>query len=158
MKFTRYDLPYDSYNKWKETCPEGSYRTVAPDLLENLLPHDLLSKTNSVVVMASGSPHASAFVANLNRVDVPDHAVDQQPYIVTYSHDDSSASGGFIHHGNWPGRTERPGKQFFDGISASGIQAFYPLSQMPISASGNLADLEVDSQKEAFWNSLSLLD
>jgi hypothetical protein len=108
--------------------------------------------------MASGSPQASVFVTNLNRVDIPDSAVDQQPYIITFSHNDSTASGGFVHHGDWAGRTDKPGRSFFDAISASGIQAYYPLKEMPITASGCLADLEVDSQKEAFWKALSLLE
>ena len=158
MKFARYDLPYDSYSRWKDTCPEGTWRTITPSALEGLFPEDLLSKTNSLLVMASGSLQASVFVANLNRVDIPDSAIDQQPYIVAFSHSSSTASGGFVHHGDWVGRTDRPGRGFFDAISASGIQAYYPLQEMPNAASGYLADLRVDSQKEAFWKALSLLE
>jgi hypothetical protein len=157
MKFSRYDRPYDEYAKWQRICSEGTWATTEPSAFSGLIPDSLLSKTNSVFVMASGSPLASVFVANLNRVDKPPSAIDQEPYILAFDHSASAASGGFVHHGNWQSRTTFPGKGFFDAIAASGIRAHYPLQEMPTTASGYINDLAVDSQKAAFWTALSAL-
>jgi hypothetical protein len=158
MKFSRQDPSYGTYDKWREICPEGPWKNVSPDVLHAIIPASLLlSKTNSVLIMASGSATSSVFVANMNRVDAPASAIDQEPYIAVFDHSASAASGGFVHHGDWPNRTTLPGEGFFDGISASGIQAYYPLAQMPTAGSGHLNELKVDSQNAAFWTALSEL-
>ena len=157
MKFTRYDPPYASYNRWTGISLEGNYHVVKPDALTGLMPDTLLNKTNSVVVLASASGQFSVYVANLNRVDFPDNAVDQHPYIAVFDHSVSAASGGFVDHGDWDGRTDYPGNNFFDAISASGITAHYPLEQMPNSTSGTLDELNTSSQKAAFWQAFSAL-
>lgn len=157
MKFRRYDPSYESYDTWKSICSEGAWKKIEPNVLSGLIPSGLLNKTNGVLVMASGSPQASAFVANLNRVDMSASAIDQEPYIAVFDHSASTASGGFVHHGNWRGRTTKPNKDFFDAIAASGIQAYYPIDEMPTGGSGLIEDLKVDSQKQAFWNTFSQL-
>jgi hypothetical protein len=157
MKFNRHDRPYSEYETWRAICPEGAWKKVAPQLFQGLLPKALLAKTNSVFVMASGSPQSSVFVANLNRVDEPASAVDQEPYVVAFDHSTSAASGGFIHHGDWLDRTTEPGDVFFGAIAASGIQAHYPLSTMPRAGSGLIENLQVHSQSEAWWASVSAL-
>ncbi len=158
MKFGRQDPTYNAYAEWREICPEGTWKSVSPDTLGAIIPASpLLNKANSVLVMASASATYSVFVANMNRVDTPASAIDQEPYIAVFDHSASAASGGFIHHGNWPNRTTLPGKGFFNGISASGIQAYYPLAQMPTAGSGYLNALTVDSQNAAFWVALSEL-
>ena len=108
MKFSRYDPHYSSYQRWKDICPEGTWRTdVEPDSLYGFIPDDLLRKANSVFVLSSASPEATAFIANLNRVDMPAKELDQHPYIAVFGHKDCSASGGFVDHGHWCGRTTK---------------------------------------------------
>ena len=157
MKFSRNDPSYEAYDTWKSICSEGVWKEIEPGMLSGLIPSGLLDKTNSVFVMASGSPQVSAFVANLNRVDMSSSAIDQEPYIAVFDHSASTASGGFVHHGNWHGRTTNPDKDFFDAITASGIQAYYPLEEMPTTGSGLIEDLKADSQKQAFWNAFTQL-
>lgn len=158
MKFSRHDPDYTAYTQWNGICPEGYWIKASPDAFSGLIPAALLNKANSVFVMASGSPPASVFVANINRVDFSSgSAIDQEPYIVAFNHSASAASGGFVHHGHWDNRTTYPDADFFAAISASGIQAHYPLSQMPTAGSGNLSELQVDSQNAAFWKSLEAL-
>ncbi len=43
------------------------------------------------------------------------------------------------------------------GLSASGIQVYYPIAEMPTAGSGYLNELKVDSQNAAFWAALSAL-
>jgi hypothetical protein len=121
-------------------------------MLPEMVPQNLLAKINSVVAMASasGGSQYSVFVVNLNRVDPPASAIDQQPYIAVFDHSASAASGGFLHHGTWPGRTDLPGQYFFDAIAASGITAYVPMGQMPAAPSGLLSDLSQSSQGAAF--------
>lgn len=158
MKFSRHDPSYDAYGTWRDISPEGRWKKVSPSRLSGIVPASpLLNKANSVLVMASASANFSVFVANIIRVDMRASALDQEPYIAVFDHSASAASGGFVHHGNWSGRTTLPGKEFFDGLSASGIQAHFPLADMPPSSSGRLDELKVDSQKAAFWTSLSAL-
>lgn len=157
MRFSRYDPTYDSYSQWNQISEEGTWHIVPPSTLSGLIPGDLLNKANSVMVMASASPQGSVFVANINRVDRPASAIDQEPYIAVFNHSMSSTSGGFVHHGNWDGRTDKPEPDFFTAISASGIDTYYPLKEMPTSGSGLLKELDVDSQNKAFWSSLSAL-
>lgn len=156
MKFSRHDPPYDAYQQWSSICSEMTWKKVSPDVLSGVVPASpLLNKAHSVLVMASASGNYSVFVANINRVDTAASAVDQEPYIAVFDHSASSASGGFVHHGSWRGRTTLPGKAFFDGISASGIQTYFPLSENPIGASGHLNELTIDSQNTAFWAAFS---
>jgi hypothetical protein len=158
MKFSRFDPSYGAYGEWHSICPEMTWKSVSPDALSGIIPaNPLLSKANSVLVMASASANFSVFVANINRVDMPASAIDQEPYIAVCDHSASAASGGFVHHGTWSKRTSLPGKEFFDGLSASGIQAHYPLAEMPTASSGRLNELKVDSQNAAFWAALSAL-
>jgi hypothetical protein len=157
MKLNRFDIPYSQYVTWSRVWSEGRFYTVSPDVFEGILPSRFLSKTNSALVMISGSPQATAFIANFNRVDMPNDEIDQHPYILVFDHAASAASGGFVDHGGWLNRTTMPDNSFFDAIAASGIQAYYPLQQMPTSPSGLLEDLDIDSQKEAFWASLRAL-
>ena|SRR4030067_1039446 len=152
--FSRHDpASYAEYKKWREICPEGKYRIVSPEKLRGLLPDALIEKMNSALVMASASasPPATVFLANVNRVDRPASAVDQEPYISVFYHGASAASGGFLHHGGWRGRTTIMEKDFFDAINASGINIRFPLQEMPSSSAGSIEDLKVDSQYEAFW-------
>jgi len=157
MEFSRHDPTYGAYDSWRNLCQEGIWKTVAPSTLNGLIPDSLLSKANSVLVMASGSLLVSVFVTNINRLDAPASAIDQEPYIAAFDHSASAASGGFVHHGQWLNRTTRPDKSFFDAIAASGIQAYYPLAEMPTVASGHLGDLKIDSQNAAFWAAFSSL-
>ncbi len=153
-KFTREDPSYNSHMQWGALCKEGTYVTVAPSALSGLVSDGLLSKANSVLVMASASGSTSVYVANINRVDMPASAIDQEPYIAAFDHGASAASGGYVHHGNWKGRTDVLGQLLYDAVSASGITACFPLREMPASSSGVLQDLPVDSQHAAFWASV----
>ena len=155
MKFSRNDRPYDEYPEWSGICSEGIWKTTEPSVFSRLIPESLLSQKNSAFVMGSGTPHASVFIANLSRVDRPASEIDQEPCVVAFDHAASTASGGSVHHGNWQGRTTSPGQDFFDAMTASGIQAYYPLAEMPAATSGFIDNLAVNSQKATFWTARS---
>jgi hypothetical protein len=157
MRFNRFDPPYDSYSQWKALCSDGYFRVADQSLLSGLLPNGLLAKTHNALLMSSASAGSAltVFVANLNRVDAPASAIDHHPYIMVFDHRTFAASGGFVEHGNWTGRSDLPGPDFFSAIAASGIGAHYPISRMPSASAGLLSELDVDSQNAAFWASFS---
>ena len=157
MKLSRLDSPYSEYERLSAMCPEGTWNVVSPDRLAGIIPDSLLNKVNSVVLMASASANVTVFVANMNRVDMPASAVDQDPCILAFDHSASAASGGFVHHGSWPDRTTPMTRELMALISASGIQTQYPLKTMPTAGSGYLDDLEKlpQSQREAWWAAVS---
>ena len=158
LEFNRYSpSSYTAYEMWSRLAPEGTYRNVPLSAMAGLLPQNLLAKANSILLQASASGIRSYFVANINRVDTPTSAVDQQPYIVEFDHDALSTYGGFLDHPDWLGRTSKQSQDFFNHIAASGTGACYPLSEMPTSDSGSLDDLRVSSQCAAFRNAFSAL-
>lgn len=158
MKFCRYDPPYADYQKYKDICPEGTFNTLDTQAVSGIVPQDLLSKTNTVVALGTTGSGVSVFVLNLNRVDVRSSAIDQEPYIAIFDHSNLAASGGFLHHGDWEGRTTYPSAKFFELISASGMTLHYPYSTLPRSASGKIEELEGESShRQAFWASFSAL-
>ncbi len=159
MKVSRWDPPsYSAYEEWKTICPEMTYRRAEPDEFCGLLPSSLLEKASSVFAMGSASPRASVFLANLNRVDTAGSAIDQEPYLVVFDHRTCTASGLFVHHGDWAGRTTKPDRGFWEAVSASGILVHYPLVEMPVPESGSIRELRTDSShSQAFRVALGSL-
>lgn len=158
VRFSEFTPTYDSYTQWRDIVSEGTWQVVSPGVLSDIIPPKLLAKVNSVMVMGAASANGSVFVANLNRIDKKDNAVDQQPYIAVFNHNTSSASGGFVDHGNWRARTTILDMDSLSTIAASGIDAYIFLSEMPSTASGLLDELEGDSsQNAAFKESILAL-
>ena len=156
-KFSRHDpASYGDLGKWSSICPEGEYRVVPPEKLSGLLPNAFLQKINSALVIASASasPPATVFLANTNRIDRPSKSIDQEPYLAVFFHSASAASGGFVHHGGWSGRTTKMENDFIEAVHSSGIDVRYPLEEMPPFNSGPIDTLKVNSQHEAYWTAV----
>ena len=151
MKFTRSDPDYSSHLLWRDICLEGRYAVVGPSALTGLVAKGLLERANNIVVMTAASGQYSVIVANVNRVDLRDSSMDQNPYVAVYDHAASSASGGYLDHGDWQGRSDPVDSMLLAGIAASGISAYYPLGHVPPTPNGALGDLAVGSQNAAFW-------
>ncbi len=153
MKFYPHALPYEKYEDFVKICPINEYRVIEPTILPNGLPTKLLYKCNNAVLMASGSQlHHVVFVANLSRVETK--ALDQNPYIIWFDHERHVTTGGFIHHGDWEGRTIALESSFLAAIESSGIMAHYPYSEIPATLAGKLSDLTINSHNKAFWNAV----
>jgi hypothetical protein len=85
---------------------------------------DLLAKTNAVLVLSPDAGGAVTYIADFLRVDPPASAIDQEPFALTFNHAASSASGYFVHHGSWPGRTVYAESAFFDAVAGSSIEHY----------------------------------
>lgn len=157
MKFSDYPRPYDEYDWWDKLCPGGHWKRVSPTIFTGILPDGLIAKTNTVLVMSSDSGEATAFVTDLFRVEPSEAAIDQEPFILTFSHNQGESSGYFIHHGSWQGRTVNPGSTFFDAVESSGIEHFYPYKVIPPGSSGSMSDLQLHPEADVFWKDMKAI-
>ncbi len=158
MKFAPYPFNEEQYEKLQELCPLNTFKVVNPKEISIAdLPKGLIEKTFQFVVCGSGDTLSSAvYMLNFIRSDQKDCAIDQEPLIVA-CHDSSYLTAGFIHHGDWPGRTVYPDSNFFKTITESGIMSYYPYVGMPDKVVGHISELTPDSQRQAFWNGVRLI-
>ena len=107
----------------------------------------LLAKTHSILVTVSGTESGRVYMMfNLNREDKAE--IDQMPYGIAIEEHDTLPSGILIQHGDYHDeRTTNLPKDFYEFVSVIGT---YPLQTMPPSDSGELSDLKIASQREAF--------
>lgn len=151
MKYNWFDIRIENRAKWEALCPENEYRIYPGTVLSGLLPDTLINKYNSVFIMASGTTSGNIYyMANGNRVDHQDNAVDQMPFGLAFVGDGPIPSGCLIQHGNWDNRTTNPPAEFWNLVNVSGTSAYYPLSELPSTPEGEIIDLQIDSQNEAF--------
>lgn len=146
-----FNISNEERSKWESICPPNSYIVTSGSTLNGLLPDNLLTKFNSVLVAGSATSDGGVYyLMNCNRVDNNDNAIDQMPFGVLFLNDNPSGSACLIQHGNWEGRTTKPPLDFWEQIEESGISSYYPLSEMPKKNKGNLSELKIESQKSAF--------
>lgn len=151
MRYDFFDISQERYTEWADLCPVNEYRVISPAALPGIVPAGLLAKTNSVLVMGSASPHGVVYyMANLNRVDLPAQAIDQQPFGLAFVGTSPAGSACLVQHGNWPGRTSHPTADFWAEVHASRLSAYYPLAELPAIPSGPLSSLLPSSQGSAF--------
>lgn len=142
--------------KWIDVCPENTWRILKPeDIPDNPVPQDFWDKCDSVFVMVSGSEDGLAFcMANANRIDEKNPEIDQQPFCLAFLGDDPAPSGILIHHGDWKERSIPIPNDFYSYFRSSGIQEYYPLSQLPQNSSGSIDDLNIQGQHDAIWKGI----
>jgi hypothetical protein len=109
MKYNWFDIANEDRSKWEGICPPGEYKVIQATVLSGVLPDALINQYNSVFVMGSATPHGSVYyMANGNRVDDRDGAIDQMPFGLAFVGNDPVPSGCLIQHGNWMNRTTIP--------------------------------------------------
>ncbi|MCK4977748.1 MAG: hypothetical protein KAS36_12515 [Anaerolineales bacterium] len=154
MNFNWFDTSKIDRDKWNETCQPGKFTVVEPSKLGELMPTFplvLLNKSDSVLILASGSPDGVAYyMANINRVDDKNLEIDQHPLGIAFIGDEPLPSGCFVQHGDWSGRSSSPPADFWNCIQASGLGSCSPVTEIPNTTSGSIDDLQIQSQNEAF--------
>jgi hypothetical protein len=162
MKYDWFDIANEDRSKWEGICPPGEYRvfsgSAVSSVLAGVLPEALIGKYNSVFISGSATLDGIVyFMANGNRVDVSGSAIDQMPFGLAFVGNSISGSGCLIQHGNWVNRTTKQPRGFWDQIKNSGIDSYYPLSELPSESAGKLSDLKIDSQNIAFGKLVEVL-
>ncbi|MBL7073860.1 hypothetical protein ISS37_01290 [candidate division KSB1 bacterium] len=153
MKYSWFDTSGESREEWESLCPTNEYRIVEPGRLPDIITESLKQKYDSVLVLASGSQSYNGtiyYMANGNRVDYMEKAIDQQPFGLAFVGTTAHPSGVLIHHGDWDKRTVKPPEEFWDHIKSGSIGQVYPISELPENRSGSIDDLKISSQKDAF--------
>jgi len=155
MQYDWQELPKITFIELERLCPPGEYRAIEPvSLPAGILSSGLVAKIHSILVMSSGIPNGRIyFMFNLNRIDY--NEMDQMPYGIAFDKSEVLPSGILIQHGSYHNRrtTPIPG-DFYNFITASGL---YPLSEMPKSHAGSIAELKIDSQEKAFKTIVSTI-
>jgi len=158
IKYNWRDISTEDRAKWEALCPPGEFRVCSYTVLSGLLSDTLISQYNSVLIMASGTSSGNIIImANGNRVDYRDRAIDQMPLGIAFIGDGPIPSGCLLQHGDWYNRTTKPPTEFWDLIKVSGTSSYYPLSELPSTLSGKLADLKINSQHAAFRKLVEVL-
>lgn len=149
---TWFDISDQNRDEWETLCPSNEYRILTAGELPRILPSDLTNKFDSVFVMASGSAATGSvyYMANGNRVDFKDNAIDQQPFGLAFVGPEPIPSGCLAHHPDYEGRTTPIPSGFLDRVTASGVGLRLPLSELPDKESGSIDEIEIQSQKSAF--------
>jgi len=154
MKFNWFPITQESRAKWEEICPPSEYRVISGSAMPNLstiLPIELTNKYQSVVI--AGSPVSGGtvyYMANGNRIDASGSAIDQMPFGIAFVGQTASGSACLIQHGDYENRTTYPPVDFWEQVRQSGIYNYYPLQELPEKTAGNLSELNVKSQLDAF--------
>ena len=152
-------LQEEDARKWEELCPTGEFRVMSPNEFKNMLPDalpdKLVSKYDSVLVIASGislggGADVVCYMANGNRVDFKDNAIDQMPFGFILSRAGLLLpSGCLIQHGDWEERTAKPPEEFWDYALESGIGHCFPIQELPEQQAGTIDDIKIQSQHDA---------
>ena len=163
MKFDYFDISSEKSNIIKGICPQNEYRILTRAQFQrqtnNLLPVALTNKYDSVLIAGSAASNGTVYyMANGNRIDASgnDVAIDQMPFGLMLVGDTTVGSACLIQHGDWENRTTfPPSEEFWGYISASPIDRYFPLSELPTEPEGKISDLKIDSQNTAFRRLIS---
>jgi len=157
MKFAPYNIDKNAFDELTNMCPLMTYKVCDKVQIPINLPRGLFDKViEKVVVLGSGDSIYSVYMVNLLRNEKKDKAIDQNPLIIV--NNKGNLTSGFIHHGNWEGKTIHPEDSFFEAIEKSGIEEYYPYVGIPNNDQGGFDDLKPDSHREAFWKSIRIIN
>jgi superfamily II DNA/RNA helicase len=120
----------------------GSWRIMPGKDLPSVFSPTFRAKIDSAAVIAEPTSTGGTYlVFSARRVDSPARAIDIEPFGLIVHSTGPSASGVYIHHGDWEGRTRRPPPGFWEKVSRSGIGGYYLTSPPWGLREGTLAQL-----------------
>lgn len=113
-------------------------------------------KLVDILCLRSDTSSGFFFMANGRRLDY-DHAkrlwvLDQEPFLLAVLPDNSLslASGMYIHHGNWTGRTRPLPAHVASAFLGTPVASFYPLPDAPPHTYGPISELVHSPWEQAF--------
>ena len=133
MEFSPYTISTSGLYQLQAMCPYNSFLRIPAGDLPIDLPEDLVRKSFMAVIVGSGDPAISAYMVNLHRAEARNNTIDQEPLIIACSNNGSNLkiNSGFVHHGDWAGRTISVGSEFFQVLQGSGIMQYVPYVGIP---------------------------
>ena len=82
--------------------------------------------------------------------------MDEEPFAVIVNSTGAHHSGMFLHHGNWPNRTQKAPQAFWDHVKESGVGNYFLTNPPSGASSGTLENLP-HGQQAAFDSIVSRL-
>lgn len=130
-------------NDWQKYIEDMTYKVVKPiDLPGFFQKNPISSKFNSAIITCSGSSEATYYGIQGLRPDNKNTVIDEDLYAVIFDKKTGNSYAGFLHHGNYPGRTTPVPKDITDLLIASGSTTEISFERIPSASSGSLFDLE----------------
>jgi len=125
----------------------GTWRVMPGAELPSVFPPTLRTKIASALVIATPTSTGGTYlVFSAHRLDRPRSEIDIQPFALIVHSTGPAASGVYVQHGSWDGRTRRPPAAFWDEVSSSGIGSYF-LTEPPTGVrEGTLAQLPKGDQ------------
>src|SRR5205807_1591450 len=102
----------------------GTWRVMPGSQLPTVFPGAFRAKIESALVIgAPTSTGGTYLVFSAHRLDRPASAIDIEPFgLIVHATSGPSASGVYIHHGNWKRRTRpAPPLSFWSNVTQSGV-------------------------------------
>jgi len=141
---------------WQEICPEFTYSVVDSQYFPDWLPTNFAEKLNSGVYAASGN--TETYVAIFMGFRIDNDEIDEHPYVVAFDKQTGSGYGGFIHNGDWKGRTTRIPEDMERLMNSSGIGVYFNFERKPTSRSGSLIELKRLGILNGYETSVSVVE
>lgn len=145
-----------SQEDWHSFIGEDEYRVISPQELPPWYPQDLASKLQCAIMYCSSSTATLYYGINGLRMDK--NEIDEDPYVWVCGKETGECHSGFIHHGDWPGRTTPIPNQMQQAITASGFDLDYRFTRLPTEPSGSIEDLEKQGLLEGFHISSRIVE
>lgn len=143
-------LTPEQQRELEELAQKPGWRILPQQDIPGVFPPPFRAKLDSAMLIASGAGDGSTYlVCNAFRVDMKARAIDQEAFAVIVATSGSNTTGAFVHHGNWPGRTQGPPPAFWDYVAASGVGNYFFTAPPAGQTTGELSDLSA-GQREAF--------
>lgn len=106
--------------------PSLQWRLIPQRELPSIFPTTFRQRIDSAIVVSTPTSTGGAYLAfSANRVDFKDRSIDIEPFGLIVNSTGVSSYGVFLHHGDWPGRTQPPPAQFWDRVSESGVGDYF---------------------------------
>jgi len=127
------------------------------ELPEPIKSNGLISKCNGFILCASGNTNGMLYSFVGIRPD-KGNVIDEHPIVLYYDYQNPSNNfGGFIHHGDWDGRTVPMEQRQIDAIDASGLTADFTYKSIPTNGFGSLYDLSTNGMLKGISKQFEIL-
>jgi hypothetical protein len=131
------------------------WRLLSQESIPSVFPDSFKRKLDSAIMIAAPTSSGGTYlVCNALRADSRTRAVDQEPFAIIFHSTGADPSGMFLHHGNWPERTQPAPPGFWTHVQESGVGNFFLTNPPSGLTSGALAQLPA-GHREAFDSAVS---
>jgi hypothetical protein len=131
------------------------WKLLSQDSIPTVFPQDFRHKLDSAVMIAAPTSSGGTYlVCNALRADLRTREIDQEPFAVIVHSTGLDPRGMFLHHGDWPDRTQTPPQAFWSSVDESGVGDYF-LSNPPSGLNSGTLDELPRGHRAAFDSAIS---